>query len=226
MHELCGVTMVSMRSFMEYGALDSKHTWYGSNWFRSRLEARWAVFFDKLGVSWVYEPETFEFDGGTKYTPDFRIKDWNCYIEIKPSTNVVSESSVTKLRRLCRLKNTHAALLVVGQPSLGEYGVTYFKRNDVSDATRGWVFGEGRRRQPVNYLAHERRRPIRLSIRSEPGDGLSTARPLFRRSEIKRLRNAYDNAMAGPPLLRNGHWITADHDCPFCKDMAASGKHG
>lgn len=28
--------------------------------FRSRLEARWAVFFDALGVEWVYEPEGFD----------------------------------------------------------------------------------------------------------------------------------------------------------------------
>ena len=32
--------------------------------FRSRLEARWAVFFDALGVEWEYEPEGFELGGG------------------------------------------------------------------------------------------------------------------------------------------------------------------
>jgi hypothetical protein len=28
--------------------------------FRSRLEARWAVFFDTLGIEWQYEPQGFE----------------------------------------------------------------------------------------------------------------------------------------------------------------------
>jgi hypothetical protein len=28
--------------------------------FRSRLEARWAVFFDALGVEWEYEKEGFD----------------------------------------------------------------------------------------------------------------------------------------------------------------------
>lgn len=39
--------------------------------FRSRTEARWAVFFDALGIRWEYEPEGFEFADGTRYLPDF-----------------------------------------------------------------------------------------------------------------------------------------------------------
>lgn len=34
-------------------------TRYAGCRFRSRLEARWAVFFDTLGVKWLYEPEGF-----------------------------------------------------------------------------------------------------------------------------------------------------------------------
>lgn len=51
-------------------------TYYNGYHFRSRLEARWAVFFDALGVKYEYEPEGFETDDGTKYLPDFRVK---CY---------------------------------------------------------------------------------------------------------------------------------------------------
>lgn len=32
-------------------------TWYAGCHFRSRLEARWAVFFDTLGIPWQYEPQ-------------------------------------------------------------------------------------------------------------------------------------------------------------------------
>ena len=42
--------------------------------FRSRLEARWAVFFDALGIDWQYEVEGFELDNGEWYLPDFKIK--------------------------------------------------------------------------------------------------------------------------------------------------------
>jgi hypothetical protein len=40
--------------------------------FRSRLEARWAVFFDTLGLAWEYEPEGYVLDGHP-YLPDFKL---------------------------------------------------------------------------------------------------------------------------------------------------------
>ena len=40
--------------------------------FRSRLEARWAMFFDLTGVPWVYEPECLKVDGEA-YLPDFLL---------------------------------------------------------------------------------------------------------------------------------------------------------
>lgn len=62
--------------------------------FRSRLEARWAVFFDEIGAKWEYEPEGFQLEDGTKYLPDFLLHDvrgrgaymmdkFDIYIEIK-----------------------------------------------------------------------------------------------------------------------------------------------
>lgn len=35
-------------------------TQYKGYCFRSRLEARWAVFFDKLGIDFVYESEGYD----------------------------------------------------------------------------------------------------------------------------------------------------------------------
>jgi hypothetical protein len=62
-------------------------TRYAGCRFRSRLEARWAVFFDALGVTWEYEPQGFETSVGP-YLPDFRITmptDWvPYYFEVKP----------------------------------------------------------------------------------------------------------------------------------------------
>lgn len=54
--------------------------------FRSRLEARWAVFFDALGLKWEYEPEGFQTSAGW-YLPDFRITKGaeQFYLEVKPA---------------------------------------------------------------------------------------------------------------------------------------------
>lgn len=52
--------------------------------FRSRLEARWAVFFDELGVEWQYEPEGFEHNG-ERWLPDFFLPRFSggFYVEVK-----------------------------------------------------------------------------------------------------------------------------------------------
>lgn len=59
-------------------------TQYNGYRFRSRLEARWAVFFDALGVKYEYEPEGYETEAGW-YLPDFWLPEWGCFVEIKPS---------------------------------------------------------------------------------------------------------------------------------------------
>ena len=46
-------------------------TEYKGYLFRSRLEARWAVFFDACGVRWEYEPEGYDLGDGIYYLPDF-----------------------------------------------------------------------------------------------------------------------------------------------------------
>lgn len=59
---------------MEACAIKPIETIYKGYRFRSRLEARWAVFFDACGnVEWEYEPEGFVLPGGLTYLPDFLI---------------------------------------------------------------------------------------------------------------------------------------------------------
>jgi hypothetical protein len=48
-------------------------TVYNGYRFRSRLEARWAVLFDGIGIRYRYEPEGFALDDGTLYLPDFQV---------------------------------------------------------------------------------------------------------------------------------------------------------
>src|SRR5580765_22806 len=66
----------------------SVETWYGQNLFRSRLEARWAVFMDTAGIRWAYEPSWITVDmsetGGPVYNwrPDFQLEDGR-WVEVK-----------------------------------------------------------------------------------------------------------------------------------------------
>lgn len=75
-------------------AIDTKYKGY---LFRSRLEARWAVFFDALGIKWEYEKEGYDLDG-IYYLPDFWLPELKCFIEIKGEKP--SEDETNKARRL------------------------------------------------------------------------------------------------------------------------------
>lgn len=66
-------------------------THYNGFKFRSRLEARWAVFFDAAGIRYEYEPEGFEHNG-VCYLPDFYLPDSKTYVEVKPDReNAIEE---------------------------------------------------------------------------------------------------------------------------------------
>lgn len=58
-------------------------TVYNGYKFRSRLEARWAVFFDVVGFWYEYELEGFRTKNGLCYLPDFYLPDENMYVEVK-----------------------------------------------------------------------------------------------------------------------------------------------
>ena len=60
-------------------------TVYNGYRFRSRLEARWAVFFDALEVEYEYEPEGYELSNGQRYLPDFFLPELKIYVEVKSS---------------------------------------------------------------------------------------------------------------------------------------------
>lgn len=61
-------------------------TYYDGHLFRSRLEARWAVFFNSGHIKYEYEPEGFILRDGTKYLPDFYLPQMDIYVEVKRDT--------------------------------------------------------------------------------------------------------------------------------------------
>lgn len=65
--------------------------------FRSRLEARWAVFMDALQVDFEYEREAYEMDG-MFYLPDFWLPQMRCFLEIKPEE--ATQEEIEKAARL------------------------------------------------------------------------------------------------------------------------------
>jgi len=102
-------------------------TRYSCVQFRSRLEARWAAFFDIVGWKWDYEP--FDLDG---WTPDFLIKGKvPTLVEVKPayfsefeslSINQAKVEAGKAFRTAARLReNQQFEIMVIGAgPFLSE----------------------------------------------------------------------------------------------------------
>lgn len=86
---------------MTIKAIETRYKGYR---FRSRLEARWAVFFDALGIEYQYEPQGFEIrswdwpeDGEDsqpetiwRYLPDFYLPKLGTWVEVKGSLEDVA----------------------------------------------------------------------------------------------------------------------------------------
>lgn len=76
--------------------------------FRSRSEARWAVFFDALGIKYIYEPEGYVFEDGTKYLPDFYLPKVNMFFEVKGLE--LSKEDELKINKLIRYSRKNVAI--------------------------------------------------------------------------------------------------------------------
>ena len=99
-------------------------TYYDGFYFRSRLEARWAVFFNACGVKYEYEPEGYDLGDGIWYLPDFLLHDvtfnhagylshQDLYVEVK---GVMSAEDAEKIKRF----GAEKPILVVGDIPKGE----------------------------------------------------------------------------------------------------------
>jgi hypothetical protein len=97
--------------------LKAIETFYKGHRFRSRLEARWAVFFDALGLRWEYEVEGYELPDGTRYLPDFKLitpQGNYRWVEIKPS-DVTADLKFSTFARAVGSTGIEA-MLVSGSP--------------------------------------------------------------------------------------------------------------
>jgi hypothetical protein len=99
--------------------------------FRSRLEARWAVFFDTLDVKYIYEKEGYDLGEFGWYLPDFWMPHYpdsdiddgktGIFVEIKPVK--ATEREYAMAFALAEQSGQNV-FLFQGQPYQGEYTVT------------------------------------------------------------------------------------------------------
>ena len=106
-------------------------TEYNGVLYRSRLEARWAMFFDHMGYVYEYEPEGYVLEDGTKYIPDFKVaipapylnKINYYYVEVKPLRDLTMYE-INKANLLVKGGDL-PLLLVQGNPSFRNYFILF-----------------------------------------------------------------------------------------------------
>ena len=82
--------------------------------FRSRLEARWAVYFDALPLKWEYEPEGFHLGYGIVYLPDFWLPQVEMWAEVKP---VAFSAEEREKAFLLAESSGYPVIMLVGTPA-------------------------------------------------------------------------------------------------------------
>jgi hypothetical protein len=99
--------------------------------FRSRTEARWAVFFDAARIEWQYEVQGFDING-TRYLPDFWLPRLKCFAEVKPDKE--SATQAESLLRALSAGSSYPAILLIERP--GEQPLMPWM---MKEDTRNWV---------------------------------------------------------------------------------------
>lgn len=124
-------------------------TLYRGYRFRSRLEARWAVMFDALGIDWSYEPQGYYTPFGM-YLPDFFLDVGNRHrgpwIEIKGSAPTNKE--IQKLCAVCAQTGAYGRLV---------WGIPRYV-DEMDSAVSFWDFPT-----TTDTAQHERNEDVRLS---------------------------------------------------------------
>lgn len=93
-------------------------TRYNGYRFRSRLEARWAVFFDAAHIEYRYEPEGYGLSDGRAYLPDFFLPEFNIFVEIKPDRMHDDGKALVFSRDNCGFDGYGGVLVCYGDPYL------------------------------------------------------------------------------------------------------------
>ena len=119
-------------------------TVYNGYRFRSRLEARWAVFFDAAGIDYEYEPEGYECNG-IKYLPDFYLPELDTHIEVKVDRDGF-ENDIIRCSKMIQWGGKIKTIVFLGNiPSDSDGGhwhfpAWYYVTGGDNCVTSGWWF--------------------------------------------------------------------------------------
>ena len=118
-------------------AINAIETRFNGYRFRSRLEARWAVFFSAVGLEYEYEMEGYEMDE-VKYLPDFYIPSLDRWFQIKGQAMSVKE--IQKCEQFCFRKDNENIKfsVLIGTPTPAMYQAENFSIMGINEFIWEW----------------------------------------------------------------------------------------
>jgi hypothetical protein len=133
---------------VDYSAHQATKTIYNGQEFRSKLEAKWAAFFDLIGFKWEYEPKNDLFRG---WLPDFAI--WQegqiVYCEVKPlwlgkfptelAQNITKSEILSQSEIKVAILGNAAPLCLFSQKTGYKRSLGYISFGKYSNTKRDWI---------------------------------------------------------------------------------------
>ena len=137
-------------------------TEYNGTQYRSRTEARWAVFFDEIRIDFEYEKEYLTLPSKVRYLPDFYLPQFSAYLEVKPNSDSIVTEECVKARELASdLQGTDTNVwLATGGPSENNGNIIPLSDWDKSDdiehilsvTENRYIFWQDRRDEGMYWL--------------------------------------------------------------------------
>lgn len=155
---------------------DAIPTEYNGRTFHSRLEARWAVFFDTLKLAYECQPAGLDW-----YTPDFWLPALEAFIEVKPETP--DERAFAKAEQLAKIRRRRV-FMVLDLPGPEPFYGWY-----VNDPGTGYTWiGQD---EDFVFVACPLCHRVAIRRQALPPRPLACACPFPARPDLATLRRAY-----------------------------------
>lgn len=129
-------------------------TLYKGCFFHNLTEARWAVFFDALGIKWSYKVEEHNLSDGIYYLS--AVSDWpaavcalnSCFFKVKGKSSTIEEQ-----RKACYLakQSGHPVVLASGTPGVERMSVWFAQNGDRHERCE-WAVCEYNRHVGIKYI--------------------------------------------------------------------------
>lgn len=136
--------------------------------YRSRTEARWAVFLDELRVPYSYEPEGFDL-GGDWYLPDFWLPTPGVWLEVKGTEPTDRERRVAVM--LAKASRCPVLIAVGAPPVTGDFTIR------AVDGSGSWINAAFTGSMSDLFISSECQN-LRMTIRGSIGNLSGTPEPI------------------------------------------------